>query len=123
MRNRAAAVRGVAGRDRGIYQTSVSGCGRPHDTFPDDAPSTRAAMTQTRLFDQNEEAAAAVRKLWSGSPRVGIILGTGLGKLAEEVENATTIPYEQIPHMPRSTAPTHKGQLVCGTLAGKSVVV
>jgi purine-nucleoside phosphorylase len=80
-------------------------------------------MTPTPLFDQIEEAVAAVRAAWNGSPTVGIILGTGLGKLAEEVGNATTIPYEQIPHMPWSTSPTHKGQLVCGTLAGKSVVV
>src|SRR5204862_7328972 len=93
------------------------------DTFRHNLPSTRAAVTPMPLFDQIEEAAAAIRKAWSGSPTVGIILGTGLGKLAEEIGNATTIPYDQIPHMPRSTAPTHKGQLVCGTLAGKSVVV
>jgi purine-nucleoside phosphorylase len=80
-------------------------------------------MTPPPLFDQIEVAVAAIRRLWNGTPKVGIILGTGLGKLAEEIGNATTIPYEQIPHMPRSTAPTHKGQLVCGTLAGKSVVV
>ncbi len=75
------------------------------------------------LFDQIQEAVAAIRTQWRGEPTVGIILGTGLGKLAEEIADASIIPYDQIPHMPRSTAPTHKGQLVCGTLAGKNVVV
>ena len=79
-------------------------------------------MTAAALFDQIQEAAAAVRGKWAGSPTVGIILGTGLGKLAEEVEDATAIPYEAIPHFPRSTAPSHKGQLVCGRLGGKTVV-
>lgn len=80
-------------------------------------------MSATPLFDQVQEAAAAIRARWSGRPSVGIILGTGLGNLVAEIESPTAIPYEQIPHMPRSTAPGHKGQLVCGTLAGKTVVV
>lgn len=77
----------------------------------------------TPLFDQIQEAAAAVRARWSGTPAAGIILGTGLGKLTEDVEAEAVIPYEQIPHFHRSTAPSHKGHLVCGTLAGKPVVV
>ena len=80
-------------------------------------------MTTPALFDQIQEAAAAVRARWSATPSVGIILGTGLGKLTEDVAAAAVLPYEAIPHMPRSTAPGHKGQLVCGTLEGKSVVV
>jgi len=74
------------------------------------------------LYDHIQEAAAAVRKLWSGSPTVGIVLGTGLGKFADEISDRTEIPYEQVPHFPRSTAPSHKGRLVCGKLGGKSVV-
>jgi len=74
------------------------------------------------LFDQIQEATAAVRAKWAGKPTVGIILGTGLGKLTEEIADATTIHYGDIPHFPTSTAPSHKGQLVCGSLAGKSVV-
>jgi purine-nucleoside phosphorylase len=74
------------------------------------------------LYDQIQEAAAAVRKLWNGSPVVGIVLGTGLGKFADEITDRTEIPYEQVPHFPRSTAPSHKGRLVCGTLGGKTVV-
>ncbi len=75
------------------------------------------------LFDQIQEAAAAVRAEWPHTPKAGIILGTGLGKLADEIASPTVIRYEDIPHFPHSTAPTHKGQLVCGTLAGTPVVV
>jgi purine-nucleoside phosphorylase len=74
------------------------------------------------LYEQIQEAADAVKALWSGSPTVGIVLGTGLGGLAGEISDATMIPYESLPHFPRSTAPTHKGQLVCGTLGGQTVV-
>lgn len=75
------------------------------------------------LYDQIQEAAAFVRSKWPRTPTAGIILGTGLGKLTEDVAAEAVIPYEQIPHFPRSTAPTHRGQLVCGTLSGKPVVV
>ncbi len=74
------------------------------------------------LFDQIQEAAAAIRSRWSGTPAAGIILGTGLGNLTEDIADRVVIPYEEIPHFPRSTAPSHKGQLVCGSLAGKPVV-
>src|SRR5687767_5197611 len=74
------------------------------------------------LYDQVQEAAAAVRARWAGRPRVGIILGTGLGGLTEEIRGAASIPYEDIPHFPTSTVVTHAGRLVCGELAGKTVV-
>ena len=57
-----------------------------------------------------------------GAPKVGLILGTGLGALAEEIVAEATIPYPKIPFFPQSTVLGHKGQLVCGTLAGQSVV-
>jgi purine-nucleoside phosphorylase len=76
----------------------------------------------TDLFDRIQESAAAVRAFWAGTPTVGIVLGTGLGKLADEITDRTEIPYESLPNFPRSTAPSHKGRLVCGTLGGKSVV-
>jgi purine-nucleoside phosphorylase len=79
-------------------------------------------MTTPALYDQVQEAAAAIRAKWSGSPAVGIILGTGLGKLTEDIRAEAALPYEAIPYMPRATAPSHKGQLVCGTLGGKPVV-
>jgi purine-nucleoside phosphorylase len=74
------------------------------------------------LYDHIQEAAAAVRARWAQSPVVGIILGTGLGKLTEDIAAEAVIPYDAIPHFPHSTAPSHKGQLVCGTLAGQPVV-
>jgi purine-nucleoside phosphorylase len=74
------------------------------------------------LYDQIQEATAAVSSRWAGRPTVGIILGTGLGRLADDIATEADIPYESIPHFPRSTAPSHKGQFVCGTLAGKTVV-
>ncbi|HEX4613512.1 MAG TPA: purine-nucleoside phosphorylase [Urbifossiella sp.] len=79
-------------------------------------------MTPSPLYDQIQEAVAAVRAKWATPPAVGIILGTGLGKLTEDIRAEAVLPYEAIPHMPRSTAPSHKGQLVCGTLEGKPVV-
>jgi purine-nucleoside phosphorylase len=74
------------------------------------------------LYDQIQEATAAIRLRWSGKPVVGIILGTGLGHFADEISDRTEIRYEEIPHFPRSTAPSHKGQFVCGTLGSKTVV-
>jgi purine-nucleoside phosphorylase len=74
------------------------------------------------LHAQIEEATAAIRGQWNGQPRVGIILGTGIGPLAEEIETAAAIDYESIPHFLRSTATGHRGRLVCGTLAGASVM-
>ena len=74
------------------------------------------------LFDRIEEAAAFIRAKWSHAPAAGIVLGTGLGKFAEDIAADVVIPYEQIPHFPHSTAPSHKGQLVCGTLGGKKVI-
>lgn len=55
-------------------------------------------------------------------PEIGLILGSGLGVLADEIENPIVLPYAEIPHFPVSTVEGHKGQLVIGTLEGKSVV-
>ena len=63
-----------------------------------------------------------MRSRWSGKPTVGLVLGTGLGALAREIEAEATIPYPEIPFFPRSTVESHKGQLVCGQLAGHSVM-
>ncbi len=54
-------------------------------------------------------------------PLVGIVLGSGLGKLAERIENPTVIPYSEIPHVVRSTAIGHKGNFIFGELGGKYV--
>src|SRR4051812_46724964 len=74
------------------------------------------------LYDKIQEAKAAIQARWQGRPRVGIILGTGLGGLAEDIEAEATLPYAEIPHFPRSTVISHAGRLVCGRLAGKSVL-
>src|SRR3954447_17658344 len=73
-------------------------------------------------WDHVQEATRAVRAHWSGTPRVGIVLGTGLGALAHEIEAEAILPYPEIPHFPRSTVESHKGQFVCGTLGGQGVV-
>jgi len=67
-------------------------------------------------------AANTVAARWSAAPRLGIILGSGLGHFAEQIEAAACITYEDIPHFPRSTALAHRGQLVCGTLLGTPVI-
>ena len=68
-------------------------------------------------------AAAAIRGKTDLLPGVAIVLGSGLGALADEVTNATRIPYAGIPGWERSTAPGHSGELVVGTLGGKDVAV
>jgi purine-nucleoside phosphorylase len=74
------------------------------------------------LYDQVQEAKRAIQGRWDGRPRVGIILGTGLGGLTEDITAEASLPYGDIPHFPQSTAPGHKGQLVCGRLGGKAVL-
>jgi purine-nucleoside phosphorylase len=74
------------------------------------------------LAAQIEEAVAVVRRQWSGNPRVGIILGTGLGSVAGQIETEATLDYQAIPHFPRSTSVSHAGQLVCGRLQGVPLV-
>ncbi len=69
-----------------------------------------------------EAATDAIRRRWPLRPRIGLVLGTGLGGFAREITDATAVPYDQIPHFPRSTALSHAGQLVCGRLAGVPVV-
>jgi purine-nucleoside phosphorylase len=74
------------------------------------------------LYDQIEAAVAHIRSQWRGQPRVGIILGTGIGPLAEKIEVEASLDYESIPHFLKSTATGHRGRLVCGKLNGVSVV-
>ena len=70
------------------------------------------------------EAAAYIRRLIGDfRPRTGLILGTGLGALADEVVPAHVIAYADIPHFPVSTAPGHAGRLVLGHLGGQAVAV
>ncbi len=74
------------------------------------------------LYPQIEEAKTVIQQNWPTRPRVGIILGTGLGGLASQIEVEAALEYEQIPHFPRPTAHSHRGRLVCGQLCGVPVV-
>ena len=74
------------------------------------------------LATQIAEATDVIRAHWGGQPRAGIILGTGLGSVAEQIQTEATLDYSAIPHFPRSTSVGHVGQLVCGVLQGLPVV-
>jgi purine-nucleoside phosphorylase len=71
-----------------------------------------------QLFDQIQEAVARIRTDWDQRPLAGVILGTGLGGLVEQIQVQASLDYDQIPHFPRSTAVGHRGRLVCGLLDG-----
>ncbi len=74
------------------------------------------------LAEQIQAACAAIRGGWPGTPRVGMILGTGLGGLAARIERKVAIPYAAVPHFAVSTVESHAGQLVCGELNGCPLV-
>jgi purine-nucleoside phosphorylase len=74
------------------------------------------------LAAQVDEAAAFIRAAKIAPPKAGIILGTGLGGLAAEIEQPTVLEYERIPHFAVSTSISHSGRLVCGRLSGVPVV-
>ncbi len=65
---------------------------------------------------------AAIRRRWTGESGLGVILGTGLGDLANEIAAEATISYRDIPGFPCSTALAHKGCLVCGTFGGRPII-
>ncbi len=67
-------------------------------------------------------AACVQEKLGGLKPEVGIVLGSGLGKLVDKIESQTVIPYSTIPGFPVSTAIGHKGNFIAGTLGGKTVI-
>jgi purine-nucleoside phosphorylase len=69
------------------------------------------------------ETAAFIRQTIPSIPQIGIVLGSGLGGLADAVEQPTYLPYETLPNWPRSTVHGHSGRLVIGTLEGQSVLV
>src|SRR4051812_47062987 len=75
-----------------------------------------------KLAAQIAEAVAAIQARWDTSPRVGLILGTGLGGLVEHIDIQAALDYAEIPHFPVSTAVSHRGRLVFGLLAGTPVV-
>ncbi len=74
------------------------------------------------LYDKIQDACKRIRDDFSETPRVGIILGTGLGEIVNDIDVDAIIDYGDIPHFPTSTATSHRGRLVCGQLAGVPVV-
>ena len=69
-----------------------------------------------------QQTADFIKEKTNFSPEIGIILGTGLGGLVNEIDTVQAIPYEEIPNFPVSTVEGHKGQLIFGQLGGKKVV-
>ncbi len=74
------------------------------------------------MLDKIKETAAFILKTTGFNPEVGIILGTGLGGLVNEIEITFRLPYQEIPNFPVSTVEGHQGNLIFGTLGGKNVV-
>lgn len=74
------------------------------------------------LFEQIQKATSYIQSTIDFSPDYGIILGTGLGQLTEEIEVVHEIPYSEIPHFPISTVQSHKSKLIFGKLAEKNVI-
>jgi purine-nucleoside phosphorylase len=74
------------------------------------------------LKNKINEAVTAIRSRTKLAPQIGIIMGTGLGKLGENIKVETTIDYQHIPHFPLSTVESHAGRLIFGYLEGKPVV-
>jgi len=80
-------------------------------------------MSETSIIQKIQEAAAYIRKETGAEPQIGLILGSGLGVLADLIENPVVVDYANIPHFPVSTVEGHAGELVVGTIQGKQVLV
>jgi purine-nucleoside phosphorylase len=86
-------------------------------------PKENEEATMSDLFSKAQAAAEAIRKQTQLTPRVGIILGSGLGSFATQVTDAVTIPYAEIPHFPQSTVIGHSGKLLLGSIGSVAVAV
>ena len=83
----------------------------------------------TRLHNQNknlkqkiEESVRYIREYLKSPPQIGVILGTGLGNLTEQIDQRFEVAYSQIPHFPVSTSIGHKGVLILGKISGRNVI-
>ncbi len=81
-----------------------------------------SATLRPALDAAADDPVTAERARWDGVPEAAVILGTGLGGLAERMHVEVAIPYEAVPGMPLSTVESHAGRLLCGTLAGRRVI-
>lgn len=75
------------------------------------------------LLAMVKETADTVRERCPLQPELAMILGTGLGQLAEHVDDATVIPYKELEHVPAPTVATHEGRLILGKLGGKNTIM
>ncbi len=80
-------------------------------------------MMQPAQYDRIAECVSVVRSQWSSTPRVGIVLGTGLGDFVNEMTIEAAFERSDLPHFPAATAMSHRGRLVCGRIASLPVVV
>jgi len=80
-------------------------------------------MTQLIPLAKIDEITNFIRNKINIQPKIGIILGSGLGSLADRLDNATRIPYDQLPYWPISTVVGHQGQLVVGSLENQPVLI
>ena len=89
------------------------------------SPNTSPPPTNPRIFsfDASLEAANDLRARGFGRPDICIVLGSGLGSLAERVNITAEAAYRDIPHFPTSSVAGHRGRLLFGTLAGRSVLL
>ncbi|HSQ29305.1 MAG TPA: purine-nucleoside phosphorylase [Gemmatimonadaceae bacterium] len=85
-------------------------------------PAARAIAPDEDMYEAVERAASVVRGSFATRPDVAIVLGTGLGRLAGEIDVSAAIDYRDIPGFPISTVESHAGRLLCGRLSGKTVV-
>ena len=80
-------------------------------------------MSTNELIAHLDESAAVLKeRMGDRAPRIGLILGSGLGPLAERIENAVYVPFGDVPQMKTSTATSHVGRFVIGELGGKEVI-
>jgi purine-nucleoside phosphorylase len=80
-------------------------------------------VSDRSLFDRAEDAAAVVRAALRTSPRVAVVLGSGLGSLVDQLADRVEIPYTAVPHFPRTTVEGHHGNLVAGSLGPSRVLL
>jgi purine-nucleoside phosphorylase len=84
---------------------------------------THLASPQSDLFTRADEAAAALLAAAPISPRLAVVLGSGMSELADRITEATAVPYDQIPHFPTTTVAGHEGKVLLGKLGGVPVIM
>jgi purine-nucleoside phosphorylase len=80
-------------------------------------------VTAQQYYAQVEECADFLGRNWQAPPEWGVVLGTGMGLLAGQLEEEGSFPYEKLPHYPRATSPSHRGHLSWGLLAGRRALL